>query len=66
MRVKKEDGGNKKKDRLENEDKRVFSTCEFHTAEKGILAGSNPEDFWTKRHRARCKERSENDKIWWG
>jgi hypothetical protein len=66
MRVNKEDRGNRRNDRLENGDKRVYSTCEFHTAEKGTLAEPNQEDFWTKCHQAGYKETSENNEIWWG
>jgi hypothetical protein len=56
------DGG---KNRLENENMRVNSTCRVRTAEKGTLATTDPEDGQTKLHQAGCNEKSENDKIWW-
>jgi hypothetical protein len=65
IRMKGEDGGDGGKDRLENENMRVNTTCRVRTAEEGILPGSNPEDGQTKLHQAGCNEKSENDKIWW-
>jgi hypothetical protein len=44
IRMNGEDGGKGGKDRLENEDKIVYSTCRVRTAEEGNLAGSNVED----------------------
>jgi hypothetical protein len=64
IRMNGEDGGNGGKDRLENEDKIVYSTCRVRTAEEEILAGSNSEDCESRLHQARCKEKSENDEIW--
>jgi hypothetical protein len=58
-----ENGGNGGKDRLENKNMKVNSTCRVRTAEKKTLAGSNVEDFWTKRHQDGCKEKSANDEI---
>jgi hypothetical protein len=60
-----EDGGNGGKDRLENENMRVNSTCRFRTVEKGTLDGSNSEDCETRRHQAGCKEQLENDELSW-
>jgi hypothetical protein len=60
-----EDGGSGGKDRLENEDKIVISTCRVHTAEEGTLAGSNSEDCETRLHQAGCKEPPENDELSW-
>jgi hypothetical protein len=39
IRMNGEDGGNREKDRLGNENMRVNATCRVRTAEKGILAG---------------------------
>jgi hypothetical protein len=64
IRMNGEDGGNGGKDRLENEDKIVYSTCRVRTAEKGTLVGSNVEDCEIRLHHAGCKEKSENDEIW--
>jgi hypothetical protein len=55
-----ESGG---KNSPENENMRVNSTCRVRTAEEATLAGSNPEDFRTKRHQAGSKETSEKNDI---
>jgi hypothetical protein len=63
IRMNGEDGENGWKDRLENENMRVNATCRVRTAEKGILAGSNPEDGHTKLRQAGCKEQPENHDL---
>jgi hypothetical protein len=64
IRMNGEGGGDGAKDRLENKNMRVYSTCRVRTAEEGTLAESNSEDRWTRLHQAGCKETSENNEIW--
>jgi hypothetical protein len=64
MKKRRKDGWTGGKDRLENEDMRVYSTCRLRTAERGILTGSILEDSLTTHHQVGCREQSENKKIY--
>jgi hypothetical protein len=50
IRTNEEDGGYGGKNRLENEDKIVYSTCRVRTVEEKTLAGSNSEDCEIRLH----------------